>query len=985
MRFRSFVSKTLALSALAYVAACGGDSSGPATSVPTTVTITSPAIALTEIGQTATVTATVLDQNGAEIQDASLTFSSSNALVATVSGGGVVTAAGDGSATITVSAGTASANTTATVRVSTLTIGQPLTGISLADGTERLFEVDVPVGSTAGRVLEFALAGSTGDADLIVRRGAAPSPPSDFDCLSLSAQSSETCAFADALDGRWFVLVQAFSGGGDVTGLAITPRIVDLATAADGVPVQGLSAATNTFTYVTFDVPPATGAPAAANRVIVGNRATEKGDVRFEVLPGRRELTATTGPAATGPEANVPASLSVSLLGGTGDADLIGQPGTLYSRTSAEAPPCVSLEDGNAEQCLVEAPAGGPWIFAIFGFQSFSGVTFTADYDAGVVLDPGTITIQKTVTAFDGGTANNPANPSLAGFEFEVREAGAGAVVTTVTTDASGTAVATVPPGAYDVFETNARGLTDFTSASNGVVVAEAANSAVAWENRQFDPNAGTITIQKSVTSATGGTADGPSNPPLSGFVFEVRAAGGSGVVATVTTDAAGSAVATVSPGSYDIVESNSQGLTDFTTAADGVVVTALTNTEVAWENRQLPNQAPTVTTFFGPSSVRAGEQTIVYFNAGNSTDPNGDTLTYTWSSVTGDFLGGTTGPNTRVAFTGPAATVRVTVDDGRGGVVTESYNVTAAPALPSAGTYDIELVNVATPSPRVQAALDRAVERWERVIRNELGDVNFVPPVASPAQGACGGREVEGVIDDLRIFVNIAPIDGPGSVLGQAGPCFSRPSDGTIIVGGMTFDSEDLEALSTIQLDALILHEMAHVFGIGTLWQFPDRGLLENPSCQGGCTSASPSPDTRYVGSNGSAAWLAFGGLLADGGAPVENGADVPQAAGPGSRDGHWRESTFTIELMTPIVSQSSNPLSLITLASLEDLGLDQIDYSQADDYVLPTLTLGPEIAAARIGGAGGSVHLHDDVVVGPIYVVDEEGAVVRVIEPSR
>ena len=56
---------------------------------------------------------------------------------------------------------------------------------------------------------------------------------------------------------------------------------------------------------------------------------------------------------------------------------------------------------------------------------------------------------------------------------------------------------------------------------------------------------------------------------------------------------------------------------------------------------------------------------------------------------------------------------------------------------------------------------------------------------------------------------------------------------------------------------------------------------------------------------------------------------------AGPGTRDGHWRESVMGKELMTGCVSLIANPLSAITVGSLADMGYT-ISYANADPYTV-------------------------------------------------
>ncbi len=81
----------------------------------TKVTITSAAIPTLNIGQTATITANAFDANNNQLTSPTFSFTSSNTAVATVSAGGVVTAVGSGTATITVAIGTGSATVNVTV------------------------------------------------------------------------------------------------------------------------------------------------------------------------------------------------------------------------------------------------------------------------------------------------------------------------------------------------------------------------------------------------------------------------------------------------------------------------------------------------------------------------------------------------------------------------------------------------------------------------------------------------------------------------------------------------------------------------------------------------------------------------------------------------------------------------------------------------------------------------------------------------------
>jgi WD40 repeat protein len=91
-----------------------GDSSGP-TPVPASVTLRPDTVEL-YVEETEQLTATVLDSTGAQLTGQAVTFSSSEPLIASVSLGGLVTAEGSGTATITATAGPATGTASVVVR-----------------------------------------------------------------------------------------------------------------------------------------------------------------------------------------------------------------------------------------------------------------------------------------------------------------------------------------------------------------------------------------------------------------------------------------------------------------------------------------------------------------------------------------------------------------------------------------------------------------------------------------------------------------------------------------------------------------------------------------------------------------------------------------------------------------------------------------------------------------------------------------------------
>ena len=228
------------------------------------------------------------------------------------------------------------------------------------------------------------------------------------------------------------------------------------------------------------------------------------------------------------------------------------------------------------------------------------------------------------------------------------------------------------------------------------------------------------------------------------------------------------------------------------------------------------------------------------------------------------------------------------------------------AKAVP-VSSYDIQLRFLTHVSGSQRIAFEKAVARWRKAIIGDVPDL-FVDAPAS----ACGLGEplLNEVIDDVVIYAQIVTIDGPGDVLGSAGPCAIRSPSGFTLLGIMRFDIDDVVDMeNTGEFEGVILHEMGHVLGVGTLWS--RKQLLVGANTN----------DPYFTGASGRAAFAAVGGAAYAGNpVPVEN------MGGPGSRNGHWRDALLRTELMTSFTDASGSrmPLSLVTIASLEDLGYE-------------------------------------------------------------
>jgi methionine-rich copper-binding protein CopC len=190
----------------------------------------------------------------------------------------------------------------------------------------------------------------------------------------------------------------------------------------------------------------------------------------------------------------------------------------------------------------------------------------------------------------------------------------------------------------------------------------------------------------------------------------------------------------------------------------------------------------------------------------------------------------------------------------------------------------------------------EQARDFWQRVIVGDLPDANG--------------------IDDLRISITVEPIDGQYGALAQAGPTALRVGSSIPLQGTMRFDSSDMAGMvQNGTLLRVVMHEMAHVFGFGTIWS-----QLQLNTVAG-----------QYSGANGLAAYREMSGNSNAMYVPLELGG------GAGTYNVHWSEGVFDRELMTGYSeSTAAMPVSRLTVAALADLGY-QVNYSAAESYAIP------------------------------------------------
>ena len=226
----------------------------------------------------------------------------------------------------------------------------------------------------------------------------------------------------------------------------------------------------------------------------------------------------------------------------------------------------------------------------------------------------------------------------------------------------------------------------------------------------------------------------------------------------------------------------------------------------------------------------------------------------------------------------------------GGSGTVVDSY---AAGSADGDTNYDILIDFLGSGwTDDLKAAFKTAADYFTTVIKDDIGGDYFD-----------GTR----YIDDLYVSAELKTIDGTGGVLGQAGPTAVWISNELTATGQMEFDVAD--ALTYLDRDLwndIVTHEMMHVLGFGSLWNYGEKPLVYDvPNRR---------QDDQYLGQAGLTAYR-------EAGHPDAQFIPVEADGGRGTAGSHWDEAALGSELMTGYIN-GSNQLSKFSVMSLADLG---------------------------------------------------------------
>lgn len=213
--------------------------------------------------------------------------------------------------------------------------------------------------------------------------------------------------------------------------------------------------------------------------------------------------------------------------------------------------------------------------------------------------------------------------------------------------------------------------------------------------------------------------------------------------------------------------------------------------------------------------------------------------------------------------------------------------------------------------------AINQAARFWESVIlsRSAITQSNVLP-IALIGQNL--------VAQDGLADTGTLALSGPSLTLDAA-------NNLVITRGSTTLNTRRLTEFNAnpLYLRDIMMHEFAHILGIGTIWQSLQFSFTDGSTEIAGKNWIDRTTVTYRADSY--AGW-AYGDLIKTfqpTAIPIE-----PQIFY------HWDETRFDTELLTPFAETSGTPmpLSSLTLASLRDLGWN-VNFGAAQLYTLPTI----------------------------------------------
>jgi len=172
------------------------------------------------------------------------------------------------------------------------------------------------------------MAGGSGDADLYVKFGSAPTT-SSYDCRPYQSGNAETCAFAPSQEGTYYIMIRGYSAFSGVSLSVEKESSVDVSGWSDLSDLSGSAGTELAWDYYNTGTSPVTFA----------------------------------------------------MAGGSGDADLYVKFGSAPTTSSYD---CRPYQSGNAETCAFAPSQEGTYYIMVRGYSAFSGVSLSAEKESSV-------------------------------------------------------------------------------------------------------------------------------------------------------------------------------------------------------------------------------------------------------------------------------------------------------------------------------------------------------------------------------------------------------------------------------------------------------------------------------------------------------------------------------------------------------------------------------------------------------------------------
>ena len=289
-----------------------------------------------------------------------------------------------------------------------LTKGTAITGIHVGTaGNSVTYTLSVPAGATN---LTFNTSGGTGDMDMYVKAGSAPTD-TVYDCRPYTSGNTESCTIASPVAGTYYVRLKAYAA---FTGVSLTGDYT--AGGSNTAPTANWSASTSglTATFTDSSTDPqgngtitghswnfgdgstsTTTSPshtyAAAGTYSVSETVTDSGGLSNTktasvtvggscggtvLCSGTAVALASQATGTTSPNYTMPVlaghTVTFTISGGTGDADLYVRAGAAPTTSTYS---CRPYTTGNSETCTFTPSANTTYYVNVRAYAAYSGVS----------------------------------------------------------------------------------------------------------------------------------------------------------------------------------------------------------------------------------------------------------------------------------------------------------------------------------------------------------------------------------------------------------------------------------------------------------------------------------------------------------------------------------------------------------------------------------------------------------------------------------